>query len=264
MCPAASGKIIKLNKQEDGIVISRISPLQNGGMMVLALILALVTAAGSPAEEHRAVDPAKAKEAEKADRKKAQDGQESIRVEMAILRVEFDEAHRYGSEIDTGQLEELMATESLQAVARRLEQEGEVSLLHRGQGQTVIGPGGEPGDSRIFIGSETPFISRTTTKEGNENRRTMTQSTVASGATAELEISRPTPSAYLLDYEIDFDEAFPTESEDAPRLIARIRLNWEGDALLATGQPVLIGRFTRDYQNGPAEFVMILQLKAME
>jgi len=171
-----------------------------------------------------------------------------LRVEIHALRVEFDQQHKYGSTTSTDDLKALCRNNSVQGLAKALENEGTVTLLHRSEAKLVSGDTRKNATkARIFVGDEKPYVTRTA--------QNVSQSTVQSGMTVELSVVDQPDGRRLLDYSLDFDMAFREEVEDMS-LIGRARIDSDSSAILAPGD-MLVERFTRDTSKGPAEFIFL-------
>lgn len=183
-------------------------------------------------------------------------------VEFAILRLEFSDDYAYGSELETAELENRLMDAGPSGVAKALEQEGAVTLLHRGEARGIIklGETTSPERIRVFIGAEEPYLSEFNTSRDDQKTKTVTQSTITSGATVEIAAAIDSVGRLMVLYVFDFDEAYLVEKEGAS-LVGRTRLKWDGTTYLDRGKPVLIGRFIRDYKNGPAEYLLMVRIK---
>ncbi len=107
-------------------------------------------------------------------------------------------------------------------------------------------------ESRIFVGSETPFLTTffdDTTNNTSSSRRTSTQSTVTSGLT--FEVTPSITNSYLIELQlsIDNDEAKPEDIPDGTsttRVVGRDRQQVETTLQIPSGQSRMIGGLIRN------------------
>lgn len=186
-------------------------------------------------------------------------GKTPLKIDAVVLRLDFDSDHKFGSRLATRELEGAYREGSVPGLAELLEREGKVTLLHRSEAKVLVGESIQSAaPARVFAGTEEPYLTNyeSSGKNGEVVRHT-TQSTVSSGTTIELKAARLGDGGLEVEYDIDFDRAFPQEVDDQT-LIARVRFSSEGMTTLDKGD-MIMERHTRDADGSPSEFIFVLR-----
>ncbi len=175
-----------------------------------------------------------------------------VRVEISVVRVDFDSKHPMGSQVSTEDIQGAMKDGGVVAISKLLEKEGKVQLAFRTEGSGFT----DDGTIRAFLGQEKPFITTLETKKGEGVSKTTTQSTISSGITADYAVTKDGEDGWRVTYKIDYDAAAPEEQEGAT-VVGRIRSQVSGRAALPSGGGLHVGRVTGDGSKGPYELIAI-------
>ncbi len=176
-------------------------------------------------------------------------------IEAAVFRVDFNESRPFGSEVTTPQVRAAVLANGISTLGPLFEAEGDVALVRRGDTTTTL----DDSSARFFIGGEQPFL--TTTSKPGADVRTVSQSTVTSGMTAEFHVILDDPAGRVLAFDVDFDHATP-RTVDGTTLVSRSRFSWDGSVPFNEDNVVIVNRATSDEGEGPAEFIFVARVTA--
>lgn len=222
--------------------MSRLLESRNHGILTLLILLSgLSFAAPAPPESKQSEAGSTA----------------TISYEVRVLRQDFDEAHALGSHVSNEQAREIARKEGLDGLQKTLANDGKLTLLYRadGSGKLALGEGESVS---IFVGDEVPFVtSFADTSTPGQTKTSTTQSSVSSGLKIELSGSRKGANNLSIRYRIDFD-APKLYERDGRTLIGRVRLNASGTADMKSDEACLLGRFTRQSEGKPEDYIFVL------
>lgn len=178
-----------------------------------------------------------------------------ISVKASIFRVELDETSRFGTEMTTREMEDLVAREGSSALGRTLEQSGPTVLASQAESEERAGS-----KMRFFAGGETPFLTTFMQGQSDGSIQTRSQQTVTTGSTIEIESRRLTSDLLEVDYSINHDLAFPTDSEGTT-LIGRERYSTSGTTVVDSSGDVIVKRQVNTSLGKPVELILVIELE---
>lgn len=176
-------------------------------------------------------------------------------VKASIFRVELNEASRFGSEMSTHQMEDLVTREGTRALGHALEQSGSVRLVGQVEAEEKEGA-----QLRAYSGGETPHMA--VMFDGEGERRTTTQRTVTTGTTIQIKADTLTERIVEIDYRIEHDMGVPRDSDGAT-LIGRERYSTSGTTLVDSDSDVVVKRQVNTALDNTIELIIVMEVRRL-